>query len=382
MEKATILVVEDDMHLMEGIRDILKMKGYTVLTATNGVAGLEKLQACDVPPDLIVSDIMMPRMNGYEFFNAVRAVENWVTIPFIFLTAKGEREDIRLGTKLGADDYVIKPFDADDLLIAVSAKLRVFRRRAEIWQKEVSEIKRNILTILNHELRTPLTYVVAYADMLHRDADDLSLDDMRSFLRGINTGANRLRRLVENFILLVELDSGEAKKTYEWRSRTLDDYNALLRGIEFKYQDFADEKHVKIEMAIDPDLAPIKADSEYINAAVECLVDNAIKFSDKATEENPSVVLVRVFQDGDVLCIAVEDAGRGIPPSELDRIFESFYQIDREKYEDQGAGSGLAIVHGVTQLHGGTIAIKSNFGEGTICTMRIPVLKEAEVATR
>ncbi len=378
MDSPTILVVEDDLHLMEGIRDILEINGYRVLTATNGVAGLAVLHSQPMPPDLIVSDIMMPRMDGYDFFNAVRAVEGWVAIPFIFLTAKGERDDIRRGKSMGAEDYVVKPFDADDLLVAVSAKLDRKKQLDRVWQGEVSEIKRNILTILNHELRTPLTYVIAYADMLHRDADDLSVDDMRAFLRGINTGAIRLRRLVENFILLVELDTGEARQTFAWRSRSVEDYQALLGGIAEKYGDIGQENHVVLETEIEDDLPPIRGDTEYLNAALECLVDNAIKFSDKASPESPSVVRLHAYRAGDFVCLAVIDQGRGIPPHELEHIFESFYQIDRDKYEDQGAGSGLAIVNGVIQLHGGTITIESNFGAGSSFTLHLPILTEQE----
>jgi two-component system sensor kinase len=367
--KATILVVEDDMHLMEGIRDILELNGYDVLTATNGMAGLDVLRAHPRPPDLIVSDIMMPRMDGYDFFNAVRAVENWVAIPFIFLTARGERDDIHRGKRMGAEDYVVKPFDADDLLVAVSAKLDRKKQLDAVWHGEVADIKHNILTILNHELRTPLTYVVAYADMLHRDANELRVEDMRNFLRGINAGANRLRRLVENFILLVEMETGEAENTYRWRNRRVDDYVGMLADVESKYIDIAQEHRVELKIEVAPDLPPVMADRDYLIAALECLVDNAIKFSD---EKPGAVVTLRAYAQDKFLCLAVHDQGRGIPQHEMEHIFESFYQIDRSKYEDQGAGSGLAIVDGVIRLHGGSISIDSS-GRGTTFVIHLPV---------
>ncbi|MCL4237300.1 MAG: response regulator [Anaerolineae bacterium] len=368
MHKATILVVEDDLHLMEGVRDILELNGYEVWTASNGQAGLQMLQDKPRPPDLIVSDIMMPRMDGYDFFGAVRAEPNWVHIPFIFLTAKGEHEDVKRGKRMGAEDYVIKPFDADDLLVAVSAKLERRRQIERHWQNEVSTIKQNILMILNHEFRTPLTYVVAYADMVHRDADALGVDDMRAFLRGINAGANRLRRLVENFILLVELETGEAAQTFSWRREMRTDFEALLGSAIAKYQDVAGEKQVTISVAVDEDLPPIRADAQYLVAAVECLIDNAVKFSDKPG----TVVTVRAYRDGGGVCLAVRDQGRGIPPGERENIFQSFYQIERHKYEDQGAGSGLAIVNRVTRLHGGHITLTSAVGEGSEFVIRLP----------
>ena len=369
MSNARILVVEDDTHLMEGIRDILELNGYEVLTATNGSVGLEVLQSQNQPPDLIVSDIMMPRMDGYAFFNAVRAEENWIAIPFIFLTAKGERDDIFRGKSMGAEDYVVKPFDADELLVAVDSRLKRQRQLNQQRDHEVSGIKRNILNILNHEFRTPLTYVVAYADMLHRDADDLEVTDMRAFLRGINSGANRIRRLVENFILLVELETGEAQKTFAWRCTPLTNYFELLCMIQDKYIDLIEEKQVTVEIEVDDDLPPIKADADYLTAALECLVENAIKF----TEQPGRQVLLRAYEDDGYVSLSVSDHGRGIPVEELDKIFQPFYQINREKYEDQGAGSGLAIVDGIVRLHGGSASVESVYGEGSTFTMRIPV---------
>jgi signal transduction histidine kinase len=369
MSKPQILVVEDDRHLIEGIREILEINGYEVMTANNGEAGLEILRSCAKPPDLIVSDIMMPRMDGYEFCQEVRSRDRWAVIPFIFLTAKGERDDIKRGKSLGVDDYVVKPFDAEELLIVVKAKLAAQQIRQKVWQNEVSNIKHNILTILNHEFRTPLTYVVAYADMLHRDADELSKDEMLSFLRGINAGAGRLRRLVENFILLVELETGEAEQTFGWRQSLMVNYTALLRSIAVKYTDLAEEKQVAIEINVEDNLPAIKADNEYLSAALECLVDNAVKFSDRPG----TTITLSAYLQKEHVCLAVNDQGRGIPEHELENIFQTFYQIERNKYEDQGAGSGLAIVDGVTKLHGGSIMVESTPGEGTRFTIQLPI---------
>jgi signal transduction histidine kinase len=369
MSKPQILVVEDDRHLIEGIREILEINGYEVMTANNGEAGLEILRSYPKPPDLIVSDIMMPRMDGYDFCKEVRSLDKWAVIPFIFLTAKGERDDIKRGKSLGVDDYVVKPFDAEELLIVVKAKLETQQIRQKVWQDEVSNVKHNILTILNHEFRTPLTYVVAYADMLHRDADELSKEEMISFLRGINAGASRLRRLVESFILLVELETGEAADTFGWRQSLMTNYMALLRSIAVKYADLAEEKQVAIAIDVEDSLPAIKADHEYLTAALECLVDNAIKFSDKPG----TVVSLSAYQEDGHVCLLVRDQGRGIPNHELKNIFQKFYQIDRNRYEDQGAGSGLAIVKGVIELHGGTIVVDSPPGEGTTFIIYLPI---------
>jgi DNA-binding response OmpR family regulator len=121
MGKQRILVVDDREALLAAIQDILEIEGYTILTATDGMKALKVME--ETRPDLIVADILMPQMDGYAFYEAVRARQDWGSIPFIFLTAKAEREDVSKGIDLGAEEYITKPFDPQELLLAVRARL-------------------------------------------------------------------------------------------------------------------------------------------------------------------------------------------------------------------------------------------------------------------
>ena len=121
MSKGIILIVEDNQILQDGLRDILDMEGYTVLTAGDGLGAIKLMD--QILPDLILSDIAMPVMDGYVFFDAVRSRPDWVTIPFVFLTARGEREDVLNGKKLGVEDYLVKPLSREELITAVRARL-------------------------------------------------------------------------------------------------------------------------------------------------------------------------------------------------------------------------------------------------------------------
>ena len=369
-KRARILVVEDDLHLMEGIKEILEMDDYDVITAPNGLEGLEALRQIKTTPDLIVSDIMMPKMDGYEFFESVRTESEWVTIPFIFLTAKGEKSDVRLGKAMGADDYVIKPFGAEDLLVAVTAKLERAKQISTIFSSQVSEMKRNILTILNHEFRTPLTYVVAYSDMLERDGPSMSPEEIKEFLTGVSAGADRLRRLVENFIYLVEIETGEAETAFGWRKKPFQDFDGVLRNAAKAYQPHLDKRNQELRITVEPGLPAIQGDFEYLTVAVARLLDNAIKFSDPS-----SVIEAAVYMDAEQrIALSVTDHGRGIPENEIGNIFDAFYQIDRQKFEDQGAGSGLAIVRGIADVHGAEISVESVEGEGSVFTLHFKPL--------
>jgi len=362
-----VLIVEDDLHLLSTVKDILEMENYIVRTATNGIEALKILQSSlDTPPDVIISDIMMPKMNGFEFLRHVRKEDRWVQVPFIFLTARTEREDLYKGQMLGADIYLTKPFEATSLLISVEAALRRYEDIRRVKNDELMEQKRKILTILNHEFRTPLTLVVAYAEMIKEFEPGRSdQNELMTFLQGLGSGADRMRRLVENFIVLVELDNGEAEATIAWRKRPVDDLRYMVGDAT---RQIASQRPRKFVTKIADSLPIATFDVQYMTIAVRELLSNASKFS-----EDDDTVLLKIFQEDEQLVFQVTDTGRGIPEEEMDNIWKPFYQINREHFEDQGAGSGLAIVQGIVKLHGGTCEIRSTLGEGSIFTIRIPL---------
>lgn len=152
--KETIMIVEDNHDLRNGIREILMFEGYTVLAASNGREALEQIDS--VTPDLILSDISMPEMDGYEFFDVVRSRPEGVTTPFVFLTARGERDEIMRGKNLGAEDYLVKPLSRSELLAAVQAKLDRFR---QLEMAQLEQAYQSSLTLLANavELRDQYT---------------------------------------------------------------------------------------------------------------------------------------------------------------------------------------------------------------------------------
>jgi len=365
MAKAKLLVVEDEPNLLLGIRDILELDNYEVMTAQNGKEALDVLyETTERPPDLIVSDIMMPHMDGIEFLEHVRNEDKWVMIPFIFLTAKGEKTDVYKGKLLGVDDYLIKPFDADDLLVAVQAKLQLAGKRTEVASSAIDKVKENILTILNHEMRTPLTLVVAYADMLKdHPIDQMDEQELIVFLREINSGADRLRRLIENFILLVEIDTGAAKETYNWRKYKIPDVDGIIHAAIEQVRESG--KEFTCEVRMPEDIPAFWGDRDYLLVMFRELIDNAAKFT-----ENGAPISIELYTTPEHVCVSVMDQGRGIKPSELETIWSKFYQTDRDHYEDQGAGSGLAIIKGLTDLHKAEVEVESKFGQGSTFTLK------------
>jgi two-component system, sensor histidine kinase and response regulator len=364
--KEQILIVEDDRAMSTGIRDVLDMAGYKVQLAENGQEALQVLTR--FRPDLIISDIMMPEMDGYELLEELRRQPNWAAVPFIFLTAKRQRADIRAGKQLGADDYLVKSVDLDDLLVVVRAKLDRAIVLKQQSLKEMETLKNTILNMLSHEFRTPLTYITGYVDLLQEG--NWSVDDLQRLLGRIKGGSVRLNRLVEDFLLLVRFETGDAYQAYLMDKRPFNGWAALIRRVFDGLRDLAAHRSVSLVADVSPDLPLIDAHENYLENALHRLVDNAIKFS----KPGGGQVAVHVTADDRRVCVRVIDQGIGIPAVELAKMFDKFHQINRERMEQQGAGISLAIVRGIAELHQGEVECSSEEGVGSEFRIYLPAM--------
>lgn len=375
MLNARILLVEDEEPLLLGIRDLLELEGYSVVTASNGREALERLGEMENRLDLIISDIRMPLMDGYQLLEEVRGMQEWVSIPFIFLTARGEREDVHAGRLKGADDYLIKPFDNIDLLVSVKSCLSRNQAISAAAESRMGVLRHRILDMINHEFRTPLSYIVAYADMMNSTAEFAHSTELRQYVSGIVAGSERLMRLISSFLLLAELESGHGQRLFQLRSGKIDDLSRLVENAIKETEELAHKFMVAVTHDAPDSLPPVWGDATYLSLAIKHLLENAIKFSTRQAE---SEVLIRLCQpDPGAIAIEVVDHGQGISPEFMEQLFDMFFQAQREEYEQQGIGAGLVIVRHVADLHGGSINVKSTEGEGSTFTLSIPVM-EAE----
>lgn len=374
-DSTTILLVEDDTSILDGMADLLQLfdLGYEIeiLKASDGMAGLAKMEK--KTPDLIISDIMMPRLNGFEFLARVRENPSWVHIPFIFLTAKGKKQDIMEGRRSGAELYITKPFVSAELLELVKSQLdRTFQlRRAR--QRKLGALKRNILQLLNHEFRTPLTYVTAYYDML---ADTLNsveeTGNLQEYLRGIQVGCVRLTNLVEDLITIMEIRTGKAAERIEEKSRAIQDVGSIFRRRAEAIADRAALAGISLEYDLRPDLPAVYGDQGALSEAIDCLLDNALKFT-KARRKGPKEIRLSTKSSHDSVQLSVQDTGIGFPAHVQRQLFDLFFQYNREQLEQQGSGSGLAIAKGLIDLHRGRIEVSSEVGAGSCFTIVLPI---------
>ncbi len=386
MSAATILLVEDDQSLLDGISDLLEVVdlGYelTVLTASNGQDGLTIL--ADTTPDLVISDIMMPTMGGYEFLHHLRSNSAWVHIPVIFLSARGTKEDIRAGRISGAEMYITKPFDNDELLELVKSQLdRTFELQSD-RARRLDKLQHSIIQLLNHEFRTPLTYVTAYYEMLADGLTTQNIDYVREYLLGIQAGAVRMTRLIDNFVQVIEIRTGETKETYNQQAGPIKNLSEILAMVCQEWQATNDGK-VAIQCAIPTELPPVFGMVPYLREVVDRLIDNAVKFTLSKRHTEPEVIVSagphygrNLHRQRNEIYVTIQDNGIGFPQHVQNQLFDLFFQYNREQMEQQGSGSGLTVAKGLIELHGGRIEVESKLGEGSTFTIFLPIYDEAK----
>jgi len=363
MTAKKILVIEDVHYLRNDVLEMLRFEGYEVEGAENGLVGVEA--ARNFNPDLIICDIMMPGLNGFEVLKVLRGDPKTRTIPFIFLTAKTDRIDMRQGMGLGADDYITKPFYSNELLDTISARLQARQYYQEQAEQRTQSIIEKISMALPHELRTPLNTIMGFSDILMLEAFNIKPDQVVEWAQHINNAAMRLYRLIENYLTYVRIES--TLRDPHLRDQ-LYDRETYQPGsiVEYMTNNRAKLADREADLRLDvtaPSTARISEDD--LGRIIDSLVDNAFKFSEKGKP-----VEVKARENGDRLTITIADQGRGMSASDIASV-GAYMQFDRMIYEQQGTGLGLIIAKRLAELYGGSLEITSEKGVGTTVTVTL-----------
>jgi signal transduction histidine kinase len=302
---------------------------------------------------LIVCDIMMPELDGYGVLDELRKDHQTASIPFIFLTAKTDKSDIRLGMGLGADDYLTKPFMTADLLNTIRARLERRDQLEAQAEKRMRELRESILTALPHELRTPLNSVIGFSEMLIAEAPRLKADQIVEWSQHINTAALRLYRLIENYLMFVRVETlarnpekrAALKSLVTPRPKAIIEVQALQKAQQVKR-----ENDLKLNL---DDVDGVHIAQQDLTRVADELVDNAFKFSDP----NTPVELSSTIAEGKYT-LNITDHGRGMRPQQIESV-GMYMQFDRWLYEQQGMGLGLMIARRLTEVYGGSLTLES-----------------------
>ena len=364
-----VMIVEDTRPLLEGIAFELEMRGYEVLTASDGLVALAVLDGLKTNglPDVIVSDIAMPNLDGYQLFERVQANDDWQSIPFIFLTALASEKDVQFGKRLGADDYLIKPFKPEELVIAIENKKRRFEQLKATNERKLDVVRQQLMAMISHELRTPLTAIYGGAELL---ADDFSLDDnniSKQALDLIQSGARRLNRLVNEVLWLIQFNSGHLQQTLVTMAQPHDLREILQVARDVLNFEMATDRIVLYQNQDDAALW-IKGLRDVLVMVFMEAFHNALRFSKPNTP-----VDLTLHVDADLVTIELTDYGSGIAPDDIEKVWEPFVQSDRRLHEQQGMGLGLTLIREGVRLHGGDCKLYSELNKGTILVVQLPL---------
>jgi signal transduction histidine kinase len=372
--RARVLIADDNADMREYLGHLLRPQ-FALEVVSDGAQALAAARAN--PPDLVLTDVMMPHLDGFGLLRALRAAEETADIPVIMLSARAGEEARVGGLDAGADDYLVKPFSARELLARVSSQIGLRRARAEIARERAALLERErraredaeaasrtkdtFLAMLGHELRNPLSPIVTAVQLMRMRGYQAREIDV------IERQVGQLTRMVDDLLDIARITRGKI----ELRKRPLEVANFVLRGLEMA-SPLLEQRRQQLDLQVPPEGLVVDGDVDRLAQVVSNLLTNASKYSEPGT-----TICLTARREGDRAVVSVRDEGVGIPREMLENIFDLFVQepqaLDRAK---GGLGLGLTIVRRLVEMHDGTVAAHSDGpGQGSEFVVRLPRLE-------
>ncbi len=378
----TILIVDDTPQNIDILGEYLSE--YRIKAAADGEKALRAIETGS-KPHLVLLDIMMPGMDGYEVCRRLKRNENTKDIPVIFITAMSEVEDKVKGFEHGAVDYITKPFQLEEVKsrIETHIALSLYRKELEnINQKlefkvqertrelvsakekaeEANKLKSHFLSLISHELRTPMAGILGFSEVL---VEETTNAELKEFAGMLYSSAQRLKDTIESILSLSKLETHNRLI----RPQECDILAEANKVIE-KYQPTANEKGIKLAVQGTWNNHEVYLDKSMFSLIFENILNNAVKYTDKGE------VTIRLFNeklDGeDAICFSIADTGIGIPADKQQIIFEEFRQVyEGMERNFEGVGLGLSLVKKYVSASGGAIDLVSDLGKGSKFTVKL-----------
>ena len=369
------MLVDDNADMRDYLTRILSEHNQVIAVA-DGTKALAA--ATERVPDLILTDVMMPGLNGFELLRALRADSRTREVPIILLSARAGEESVIEGLEAGADDYLIKPFSAQELVSRVNAHLQMAQLRGEALHQErtINRRKDELLSTVSHELNTPLVAILGWTRLLRANPSNQSM--LMKSLETIERNAMLQAKLIQDLLDITRISAGklhlslapvELESVIEIAIATVTQ-TAITKAINLDW----------CQTTSHPDANPVvvMGDRDRLQQIICNLLTNAIKFTpDKGSVTvELSVRKAENFSSSSLAEIRVIDTGIGISAEFLPHVFDRFRQAERSG-SAKGLGLGLAIARHLVELHNGTIYAESaGVGQGATFTIKIPLLKE------
>ncbi len=363
-----ILIVDDIPENLQVLGSILRTEGYRTTPVLDGKQALKVIEKR--LPDLILLDIMMPEMNGFEVCTTLKASQHTRDIPIIFLTAKTETDDVVKGFELGAVDYVTKPFRKEELLARVKTHLSLQQAKQEL--QDLNATKDKFFSIIAHDLRGPFNGFLGLTEWMIDNIGEYTQDRIVELLQKQHHAAKTLFALLENLLAWSRIQRGIMEYIPEkvW-------FGSLVNDIVALFQATAEQKQITLSNSV-PSKLVVYADQNMIETVIRNLISNALKFTDAR-----GTIDVSVRDDGPTIEVSVSDTGVGMDQDGISKLFLIDAKYSRVGTAgERGTGLGLILCKELVEKHGGRIWVESEIGQGTCFRFTLPKSPPVEDSER
>jgi signal transduction histidine kinase len=379
-----ILIVDDTPANLDALSTVLSDVGYEIAIATSGEKALQLLQRRS--PDLILLDVRMPGIDGFETCDRIKANPKICNIPIIFMTSIIDLSNKIKGFNCGAVDYISKPFQEQEILARVKTHINLHRLTQTLEQQVLQQTaslrianealakanisKRSFLSTMSAEIRRPINDILRSTERLQEQAaESVNLHQIDDLAK-IEHNGNQLLSLINNTLKLANIESGQLKLDLEQI-----EIENLCRSCLISIRSQAEQKKIELIFNIEPHLPLISIDERHIFQVIINLLNNAVKFTTTGAV-TMSVTKAILTGSEKISCIrmAIADTGIGIAPENIQQLFQPFVQIDNLLGErPEGNGLGLILAKQIVELHRGQISVYSIENVGSCFTIELPI---------
>jgi signal transduction histidine kinase len=354
-----ILITDDDRFSRKTTAALLSQEPYKLYFASSGAEALSMVD--EEPPDLILLDVMMPGMDGFQVCRFLRAEEAWQHIPIILVTALDSLDDLTKGLDAGADEFLSKPVNGIELRARVRSMLRIKDQYDHL--KESLQLRQDLTNMIVHDLKNPLAVLSLHIKLMENALGTQNYDRLDRYATVLRKNTLRLTDLADEILVMAKTEAGKISlNPIETELQSL-----LLQVIE-DHQPIADSSNIQIALSIESTVPPIAVDAKLVQRMLDNLLSNAIKFSFQ--KETVSITLAA---NGNAnVVIQVADTGRGIPNEFKERVFDRFEIISMAQEQISQFGLGLAFCRVVAEAHNGSIHVEDNDPQGSRFVVTLP----------